>query len=156
MIILDKTFFFHPEDDKTNHYIAFFLPQDYHTLQFECEYGPKFIEDKEMSEQAMRASIGRYVPRYQLPLYAQTLKMGESLVNLLTFSLDHEELYLGCAHRHAAHQVHTLSAAGSSPGFVRHGATAGHWRAAINIHSITSPEVAYHLTITALQEGEEA
>ncbi|MGJ4851665.1 hypothetical protein ACH6CV_15600 [Bacillota bacterium Meth-B3] len=154
MIVLDQTLLFHLEDDKTNRGVEFFLPEDCRALRFECEYSPKFIEDTALSLRAVRASIGRYVPRYQLPQYAQNLKMGETLVNLLTFSLDHEGIYLGCAHRHAAHQVHTLSAAGSSPGFVRHGATAGHWRAVINVHSITSPEVAYRLIVSALREGE--
>lgn len=154
MIVLDKTFFFHPEDDKTNYSIPFFLPEDHHALRFKCQYSPKSIDDRELALRAVRASIGRYVPRYQLPLYAEKLETGEKLVNLLTLSLDYEGTYLGCAHRHAPHQVHTLSAAASSPGFVCHKAAAGHWRAVINIHSITSSEVGYHLVITALEEGE--
>ncbi len=152
MIVLDETFTFAPDDSKTNHSVPFYLPRDYHALRFECRYSPKVIEDKELALQVVRASIGRYVPRYQLPLYAKQLEQGENLVNLLTLSIDCGDEYLGCAHRHAARQTHTISKAGSSPGFIRHAAAAGHWRAVINIHSITSPELQYHLTVTALEE----
>ncbi len=153
-IVLDKTILFHPENDRTNHFVEFVLPKDYHTLRCECSYSPKSVENKELALRSARANIGRYVPRYQQHLYTKQLAMEVHLVNLLTFSLDYEGSYLGCAHRHDFHQVHSLAKEASSPGFVRHAASAGNWRAVISVHSITSAEVAYHLTITALEEGE--
>ena len=154
MILLDQTFFFHPDDDKSNYCIPFTLKEDFLFLRYECQYSPKIIQDRELSMSAVHANIGRYVPRYQLPQYAEKLKNSEDLVNLLTLSLDYQYRYLGCAHRHAAHQIHHLSKESSSPGFIRHQPKAGDYRAVINIHSITSPEVAYHLTITASNEEE--
>ncbi|NLX83267.1 MAG: hypothetical protein GXZ04_05575 [Clostridiales bacterium] len=154
MILLDQTILFHPEDDKTNHVIPFTLSRDCVKLEFACSYTPKVIQDEALKRWAVLSNIGRYVPRYQLPLYQDMYDQVEDLVNLLTLSLDYEDQYLGCAHRHAPIQTHFLSAKQSSPGFLRHHPAAGDYRAVINIHSITSPEVAFHLVITALFEEE--
>lgn len=154
MIVLDKTFKFQPSDSKTNYTVEFTLPEDYHSLRFDCEYRPKAIGDKELARQSALANIGRYVPRYQLPLYAGALERGVPLVNLITLSVDYEGKYLGCAHRHPAKQANLIAPEGSTPGFVRHAALAGQWRAMLNIHNVTSPEVSYTLTVTALKEGE--
>lgn len=149
MTILDQTIVFHPEDDKTNRCISFRLNEDYDSLRIQCAYAPKVIADEALAVRAARASIGRYVPRYQLGFYAQKGSFPKNLVNLLTFSLDHEQSYLGCAHRHAPRQEHIISEGFSSPGFLHHRPIAGDYRAVINVHSITSPEVSYHLVITA-------
>lgn len=156
MMILDEQLTFTPRDDKSNYAIDFTLPETFETLCITCHYTPKSIEDATLSHQAVIANIGKYVPRRQFPLYRQQMESGVALVNLLTFSLDCDDAYIGCAHRHPARQKHRLSATEASPGFVPHPIRPGRWRAVINIHSITSPEVHYHLSIKALKEGETA
>lgn len=149
--VLKKTLRVHPEDDKTNIRVDFDLAEDFNSLVFECSYSPKTIADPELAHQAVLASIGRYVPRWQLPLYEGHLQKVVHLVNHLTFSLDYENTYLGCAHRHPARQTHVISAEKSSPGFLRFQPRRGRYRVAINVHSITSPEVIYELTVTAFK-----
>lgn len=149
-IILDETYIFSPKDDKTNFCVCFHVPEGYDALRCECYFTPKTVNDMELNRQAVIASIGKYVPRESIGDYQLE---NLSLVNHITFSLDFEDKYIGCAHRHAAKAVHTISMDGSSPGFIRQGADAGTWRAVINIHSITSPKVEYSLKIYAIPQG---
>lgn len=139
----------HPEDDKSNRSLPFEVPTDVRVLRFSCSYAPKTIDDMDLAKRAARCSIGRYVPRWQLPLYEERESEEIKLVNLITLSLDCGGEYLGCAHRHAPEQEHVLSAQMSSTGFVRHAPRAGQYRAVLNVHSITSPQVAYRLVVTA-------
>lgn len=156
MIVLDHTLRFHPDDDKSNVKVPFTLIKDAKALRITCSYSPKKIEDEALAQQAVLCSIGRYVPRYQLTLYQDTIKKGIELVNLLTLSLDAGETYLGCAHRHAPKQEHLVSESFSSPGFCRFAPKAGQYQAVINIHSITSKEVVYNLKVEALFEEVDA
>lgn len=148
-VILDQVILLHPQDDKTNYILGFEVPAGVQKLRFTCSYSPKTVEDAELAKRAARCSIGRYVPRWQLPLYEERESEEIKLVNLITLSLDCGEDYLGCAHRQAPEQEHVLSAEMSSPGFVRHTPRAGQYRAVLNVHSITSPQVAYRLLVTA-------
>lgn len=154
MTILDTTLVITPMDDKTNITVPFSLPADADRLVITCKFSPKVIEDKALARQAALASIGRYVPRYQLPLYSEEQIENLSLVNHLTLSLDYGQTYLGCAHRHKPEQSHEISEQFSSPGFHRMKPIAGDYQAVINVHSITSPQVHYHIKIEAMQEGE--
>lgn len=115
MILSDNVYLFTPKDDKTNFNIVFQVPQGYDQLRFECSFTPKVVRDLELNRQVIAANIGKYIPRDMLVHY----QMEQfSLVNHLTFSLDYENLYIGCAHRHAAKSVHIISADGSSPGWI--------------------------------------
>jgi len=154
MTVLDTVLTITPKDDKTNVAVPFTLMEDADRLEITCEFSPKEIGDEALARQAALANIGRYVPRYQLPLYKEQLAGGLILVNHLTLSLDQGENYLGCAHRHAPRQTHLISQAHSSPGFTRCRPAAGSYRAVINVHSITSPQVRYHLVVRAYREGD--
>lgn len=151
----DETYLFHPDLDKTNHYVHFTVPEGAYGLQFECSYSPKRVEP-ELAEKAILRNIGKYMPRPQLEEIrkAADLKPFLPVVNLITFSLDCGNDYVGCAHRHHQKQTLIVSPKHATPGFFRRAATPGPWTAVVNIHSITSEEVAYHLVISTLEEGE--
>lgn len=157
MTILDKTLIITPRDDKSNIVVPFTLPGDAERMIIACRFEPKVIEDKALARQAALANIGRYVPRYQLPLYQKEQADSVNLVNHLTLSLDCGEEYLGCAHRHAPEQTHEISESFSSPGFRRFRPRAGEYQAVINVHSVTSKEVRYHITVEAAikEEGHD-
>lgn len=154
MTILDKTLVITPMDDKTNISVPFSLPADAERLVITCRFSPKVIADKALAQKAALCNIGRYVPRYQLHLYGEEQIEDLTLVNHLTFSLDCGETYIGCAHRHAPEQTHEISEHFSSPGFHRFKPRAGDYQAVINVHSVTSPEVHYHLTIETFLGGQ--
>lgn len=150
MVLLDDVYHFTPRDDKTNFMVDFEVPEGYAQLRCECNFSPKEVEDVDLSRKTIAANIGKYVARDRIATY-QTEKF--TLVNHLTFSLDYENVYIGCAHRHAPQAVHIISEHGSSPGFISQGAQAGTWHAVINIHSITSRDVTYCLKISAWKEA---
>ncbi len=151
LILLDEEYHFSPRDDKTNFHVDFSVPEGFDVLCCECRYAPKEITDAELKREVITANIGKYIPREKLASYSAE---EQTLVNLLTFSLDYEDKYIGCAHRHAPEMTHRISKEGSSPGFVSQGADAGNWHAVINIHSITSPVVTYSLKISAFKKEE--
>ena len=157
-IILDRTIILHPEDSKTNVFIPFSLRKDYSSLEFVYSYEPKNCEDREKARELLLKGMETYVPaeyRGRLGSFGSPGFIEDflpSVVNLLTLSLDAPGRYLGCAHRHAPEQRHTVSAEFSSPGFFRHPPTAGDWRVLINVHAVVSRELRCRLKILAYKD----
>ena len=147
-VIVDQEICFHPEDSKTNLKIPFTLNHDYQRLVIHCAYAPKNVEDMVLAESEVKKGIEKYIPKEYRAGYGDW-KSYLPVLNFVTFSLDHEGEFLGCAHRHAPIQDHTISADSSTPGFLAHAVKAGQWIAVLNVHAVVSPSVKYHLQITA-------
>jgi hypothetical protein len=147
-IILDRVLCFHPEDSKTNVCVPFSLNRDYGCLELFCSYEPLECDDELFAKRLIEEGLNRFIPpEYRKP--DESWRRFLPLVSLITLSLDASGEYLGSAHRRAPEQRHLISAGHSSPGFFRHAARAGDWRAVINLHSLVNSEVRYHLRILA-------
>ncbi len=151
--ILDQTLILKPENSKTNVPISFILDKDYSSLLFQCRYFPKKVEDLELAEREIIKGIEKYVPQEYRAAYTGWRDYAP-LVNLVTLSLDYENEYLGCAHRHAPEQDHMISASHASPGFIPHKAAAGRWKAVLNVHAIISDRITYELKVTGFENSE--
>jgi hypothetical protein len=143
-VILDELIRLHPGDSRTNVCIPFFFVFYYRSLEFICSYEPKSCDDRERAKQLILEGLAAYAPNEYREPWEQFLP---SVVSLVTLSLDSPGKYLGCAHRHAPEQRHTVSEEFSSPGFFRHAPETGNWRAVINVHAVVSSEVRYRLQI---------
>ena len=144
--ILNETIRLLPGQEKTNVIVPFALHKKYEALFLHCAYSPKTVADEALCQRLISRAITEQVPqkeragldwRYYLPLK-----------NLVTPSLDYEESYIGCAHRQDDDMFLTVSANGSSPGFLAHPVGAGRWRVVLNLHAVMVP-VTYRLTVTA-------
>ena len=115
-ILLQKEFIFHPEDDRTNRIVPFETARDYDHLEFVCEYSPKTISDPELVSREVQKGMEKngWTGRKLFPADMDECKV---LMNFVTFSLDYEGEYVGCAHRHDPEQVIVISEHGSSRGF---------------------------------------
>jgi len=146
-ILLQKEFVFHPEDDRTNRIISFETERDYDHLEFVCEYSPKTISDPDLVAREVQKGMDKsgWTGRELFPADIDECKV---LMNFVTFSLDHEGEYVGCAHRHDPEQVIVISKRGSSRGFFAHKAAKGNWRIVLNVQAaIPEHELTYHLTV---------
>ena len=146
-ILLQKEFVFHPEDDRTNRIISFETERDYDHLEFVCEYSPKTISDPDLVAREVQKGMDKngWTGRKLFPADMDECKV---LMNFVTFSLDHEGEYVGCAHRHDPEQVIVISEQGSSRGFFAHKAAKGNWRIVLNVQAaIPEHELTYHLTV---------
>lgn len=146
-IIHDEVIIFRRDQSKTNVTIEFKLKKDYDTLEIYCEYSPKKVDDMVFTKQALEDAAERFFPKNQRP---EGLKWEDyaPLSNLLTFSLDYEDTYLGCAHRQAAVQKQVICE-NSSFGFENHKPLKGNYFAVINAHAVNSLVVTYHLKVIA-------
>ncbi|QQO09138.1 hypothetical protein [Breznakiella homolactica] len=152
-VLLDNLYPLHRDDSKTNVSVEIPLDRDYGCLEFLCSYTPKVLENEAEAKDLIEAGLERFIP----PEYRERYGGWRDylpVVNLITLSLDHDEIYVGCAHRHNPEQRHIVSADFSSPGFFRHSASAGVWRAVINVHAVVSDETVYHLTVNAYDKDE--
>lgn len=146
-ILLQKEFVFHPEDDRTNRIISFETERDYDHLEFVCEYSPKTISDPDLVAREVQKGMDKngWTGRKLFPADMDECKV---LMNFVTFSLDHEGEYVGCAHRHDPEQIIVISEQGSSRGFFAHKAAKGNWRIVLNVQAaIPEHELTYHLTV---------
>jgi hypothetical protein len=148
-VLLDRLILLHAGDAKTNVCIPFPVERDFEALEFVCAYGPKGYDDEEAARIMIGEGIRRFVPEEYRKGLEPLDRFLPSVVSLVTLSIDYNGRYLGCAHRHAPEQRHIISADYSSPGFLRQPARAGNWRAVINVHSVVSGELRYHLQVLA-------
>ncbi|MDR1903113.1 MAG: hypothetical protein LBQ88_12650 [Treponema sp.] len=147
-VLLDEIYCFHREDSKTNRCISIPLKEKFDALEFICSYTPKALSDETEAKRLIETGIAVYVPPEYIGQYG-IWRDYLPVVNLLTLSIDYNETYVGCAHRHAPEQRHIISAGFSSPGFLKQPALAGNWRAVINVHAVVSNEVQYRLQVHA-------
>jgi hypothetical protein len=153
-ILLDRLFLLHADDAKTNVCVPFPVERDFGSLEFVCGYEPKGYDDEDAARRMIEEGLQRFVPDE----YRKSLEPADqflpAVTSLVTLSIDYGGRYLGCAHRHAPEQRHIISANFSSPGFLRQPALAGDWRAVINVHSVVSRELRYHLRVLARERSE--
>lgn len=145
-ILLQKEFVFTPKDDRTNRCIEFETDRDYDRLEFTCTYTPKTISDPDLVKREVAAGMARSGWEGR-ELFPEDLDECKVLMNFVTFSLDHEGKYVGCAHRHDPEQVIVVSEHGSTRGFFQHKAAKGRWRVVLNVQAaIPEHEIRYTLT----------
>ena len=153
--LFEKTMILTPDKSKTNVELPFTVPNSYPALMFCTSYCPKSVNDPEKAKREIETALEKYIPEDWRSRYGGW-EDYVPLVNLVTLSLDHNEHYIGCAHRHAPIQKHIISADFASPGFYRCSLTAGAWQAVINVHAVVSPQVHYELKVYGLTEEEAA
>ena len=146
-VILDKTIHIYPKDERTNICIPFSLKKNYSSLEIISSYGPKECEDREMTKKMILKELEKC--SFKEDSYHSWESYLPRVVNLITFTMDYKGQYLGCCHRKANEQRHIISQKFSSPGFFRRAPDAGDWRVLINVNSVVSQDVCYHLQIMA-------
>lgn len=141
-----KNFRFTDKDNKTHVAIPFFIDREYAALHVSCQYSPKTVEDINIAEALAREAVQKYFS----PLAEEIIDWKQFLPiqNLITLSIDYEQEYIGCAHRHDFCQRHVISSALASPGFIRHRVLPGQWRVVLSIHAVYAP-VDYELIVEA-------
>ena len=134
IILKDTETYLRPEDEKSNRYMPFTVPEGTKKLYITYSYSPKILEDKEKSYELIKENILRDAPEdiNRYPDYEEFLP----LKNLVTVSLDSPEGFRGAAHRHDDVQFHEISEDFASPGFLKGKITEGQWILSLNIHAV--------------------
>ncbi len=125
-----------PDDERSNRYIPFSVPEGIKRLFITYSYSPKILEDKEKSYELICENILRDAPEdvNRYPDYEEFMP----LKNLVTLSLDSPEEFRGAAHRHDETQFHEIGENFASPGFLKSKIIAGEWRLSLNIHAVVT------------------
>ena len=153
-LLLDQTLVLHPEDSKTNVDLPFFLSRPFAALFIRTSYEPKIVADESLSRKLIEAGIERYIPENARERWGKW-RDYMPVLNFITLSLDHEDEYIGCAHRQSPVQDHIISASYSSPGFLRHEIDPGEWNCVLNCHAVVDENVTYRLRVYGAEESEE-
>ena len=153
-LLLDRSIKIIPADSKTNIDIPLKITEPYHALFIRTAYTPKIIEDLDYARREIEAGIAKYVPESARAEY-RNWKDYLPLVNLIIFSLDYEDEYIGCAHRHSPAMDHIISADYSSAGFIRHAIVPGTWNCVLNCHCVAVDPAVYSLKVYGADENEE-
>lgn len=104
-------------------------------------YSPMRLGDPDLSKALIQAAMRADAPWEPL----ESWERFSPLSNLVTLSLDDPEKYRGNAHRKDGDQVHVLSEAEASPGFLPGAILPGVWRASIHIHALVTRECVLRL-----------
>ncbi len=136
-IILKETeTYLRPDDERSNRYIPFTVPEGIKKLFITYSYSPKILENKEKSYELIRENILRDAPE-DMDRYTDYEEFMP-LKNLVTLSLDSPEGFRGAAHRHDETQFHEIGESFASPGFLKSKIIAGEWRLSLNIHAVVT------------------
>lgn len=146
-ILIDERIILIPDSRRTNVCREFEVTDEFSRLIIECEYTPKKLENMEISQKHIERALDVYEGSAEGNARC-SWKNFVPLYNLVTFSLDCGDEYIGCAHRHSSTQIHIISSTFSSPGFIRKEITKGRWRAVVNVHEILHEKCVYHFKIT--------
>lgn len=136
-----------PEDDKTNIYFEFAVPQGIDKIIIDYSYSPKTVENRADAVKLISAGLEKYLgaDNRENPLDYLPVK------NLITLSLDENGKYRGAAHRQDDVQHHEISADFASNGFFKGKIEEGVWRIVLNVHCCAC-KVSYNLKITGEAE----
>ena len=139
-----------PDDEKSNRYIPFTVPEGIKKLFITYSYSPKILEDEKKSFELIKENIMRDAPED----FGSYTDYGEfmPLKNLVTLSLTSPEGFRGAAHRQDDNQFHEIGEDLASPGFIRGKITEGQWSLALNVHALVTDSC----TCTVKIEGEAA
>ena len=137
-----------PDDEKSNRYIPFTVPEGTKKLFVTYSYSPKVLEDMEKSYELIKENILRDAPE-DADRYTD-FEEFLPLKNLVTLSLDSPDGFRGAAHRQDESQLHEIGESFASPGFLKGKITAGQWRFALNIHALVTDSCTCRIKI----EGE--
>ncbi len=147
MDIIYKNIFTITKDmSKTNVIVNIEVEKEYKKLIFDCEYSPKFTEDREICQNAVKEVLPLYLTEEEIAQrkYEDLVKIA----NLITLSIDDSDgNYLGCAHNQKPVQSHVISKNNSSLGFVNVKIKPGTYRAVINVHLVLHDDVHYSLVV---------
>lgn len=142
IILKEATAHLSPEDEKTNRYIPFTVPEGVKKLFITYSYSPKILENKEKSYELIRENILRDAPE-DIDLYPDYEKFMP-LKNLVTLSLScdspdgSKSIFRGAAHRQADRQYHEIGEDFASPGFVKGKINPGNWTLCLNVHALVT------------------
>ncbi len=145
MILLDITGRISPDNDKTNIYHSFFVPEGVDRLIIDYSYSPKTVSSRKTAIKLVKECFEKYGE----PLIGRP---GEYLPvnNLVTLSLDGCGRYIGAAHRQDGDQKHIISSRLSSPGFIKTEITSGQWRVCLNLHCVNC-DIKYSLKVEGVE-----
>lgn len=152
--IISRQILLTPEHNKTNIRVPFRLAQAWNALFIHTCYDPKIVSDEAFARQQIEAGIRRYIPEQFRGRFGQW-KDYMPVVNFITLSLDYEDEYIGCAHRHSPDQSHIISSSYSSPGFYRHAVLPGNWECVLNCHAVVDSSVIYTIQVFCADKDEE-
>lgn len=143
MLIYEKSGVITPEQDKTNIFLPFDVPEGTEKLILDYTYSPKILENKERAMELIKTKLKQYGGKEAAEDYLP-------VKNLITLSLDDNGEYRGAAHRQAECQHHEISADYASPGFLKGKIHCGVWQLVLNVHCCAC-DVHYSIKIS----GEE-
>lgn len=137
-----------PEDEKSNVFFPFDVPEGVSKLCITYSYIPKTLADREKSYELIKENLIRDAGE----AWTEYTDYEEfvPLKNLVTLSLCSPEGFRGAAHRQADNQYHEVSESFASPGFLRGGIIPGRWTLCLNVHALVTDVCLCYIKI----EGE--
>lgn len=137
IILLEKRYTLSSDDEKSNVYLPFNVPEEVKKLCITYSYSPKILEDEKKSIELIKENIFRDAGESQSE-YTDYSKFMP-LKNLVTLSLlASDGAYWGAAHRQADKQYHEISEDFASPGFIRGRIASGQWTLCLNVHAFVT------------------
>ncbi len=137
MIIKEKSCTLRPDDEKSNVYIPFDVPEGINKLCITYSYSPKILEDKDKSIELIKENLIRDAGEdwTEYTDYEEFMP----LKNLVTLSLiSPDGSFRGAAHRQADNQYHEISKDFASPGFLKSDIVSGQWTLCLNVHALVT------------------
>ena len=140
-IILKENFTLNNKAHKSHITTKFDLRDKCNRLRIDFKYSPAVVSRKEDIDKA-------FLDTECEPVKESFLEES-ALKNLITVSLYRDEVYVGCAHRHAETQSIIISPKQSTSGFSINALSPSYWEVIMSIHGAYSENIKVELEIYA-------
>ena len=141
--IVEKELVLTPACHQKHIKIPFVLTKAYRSLYVNFSFSPQHV-DREKALVIISQVLPDYFGAEHPPGRADEFL---PLDNLLTFSVSHEDEYVGSRHHKSTEQEVYISADGSSAGYLPCAVKPGNWEVQIHPHSLLSDKVQVRLKI---------
>ncbi|MCJ8010248.1 hypothetical protein MUG84_00645 [Paenibacillus sp. KQZ6P-2] len=115
-------------------------------------YGPKNLEDRELSKTLVYESIEKYIEPSRRELVQAKWESYLPLKNLITVSVDDPDSHRGAGHRHDPEQLLHLSMKDASPGLISGPIHSGMWEVTLSLHAVVTDQCKFSLNIWQEEE----
>lgn len=133
-----------PSCAKSHISYSFFVPKGHDKINIYFHYGPKRLDDRNLSKELIHNGMKKYEGSVEDP---DNWEQYLPLMNHITLSVDDPSHFRGATHRHDSELDLSISENQASPGLTPGNIQSGQWKVTLDLHAVVTQNCEYRLEV---------